>query len=216
MKMVAISEFLDDLNKRFGIYLDTVQGFISNHRWLLQSQEKVQRQHGLSIEQQDAAFMIRSNHPPSPDLEECARREKHWMTQAQYKENNALGGLNHRIALEDCLCAIYNLWDEFKTCILKKKGMPDRQIMPVMDYLNNMRDRLTHYKNHPEKGKSKLIEALPLKYLQHALPSFAKDQNIALSPDDLDAIIVEVRGWIQATVSPVNAGILPESPISSV
>ena len=58
MKMVAISEFLDDLNKRFGIYLDTVQGFISNHRWLLQSQEKVQRQHGLSIEQQDAAFMI--------------------------------------------------------------------------------------------------------------------------------------------------------------
>ncbi|MBX9744826.1 MAG: hypothetical protein K2X08_06410 [Chlamydiales bacterium] len=194
--------FLNGLTERFGVYLDSAQGFLSNYAWMLKTQARAQQLYGFSIDQQDATCIIRSNHPPSPDLEECAQKEKHRMTQKKYKENNALGGLNHMIALEDCLCAIYNLWDEFKTCILKKKGMPDRPIMPIMAYLNDIRDRLTHNRNHPEMGKSKLIEPHPLKYSQYTLPSFAKDQSIFFSSDDLDAIIVEIRKWIQKTQNP--------------
>jgi hypothetical protein len=194
-----IAEFLDSINKRFGVYLDSVQGFISNYQWFLQSQERVCQQFGFSIEQQDAASISRSNHPPSVDLEECERREKHRMTQAQYKKNNALGGLNHQIALEDCICASYDLWEEFKSHVLKKKGMSDKQIMPVMCYLKEIRDRLTHLKAHSQEGK--FIAIYKLKYSDHTLPSFTREQNIALTSDDLDTIILEVRGGIQEIIS---------------
>ena len=185
------------------MYLDATQGFILNYTRFLDSQQRIQSQHGIPIEQQDQAFIIRSNHPSSPDLEECARREKHRMTQEQYKVNNRKGGLNHRIALEDCLCAIFNQWDEFKKYVLKKQGLPDSRVMPVMVYLKAVRDRLTHIKDHPEEGKS--VSTYPLKYLEYNMPSFTKDQIIKLSSDDLDAVVVEIRGWIQGSLSPANA-----------
>ncbi len=193
-----ISEFLDFLNERFGVFLDSTHGFLLNHKDLLQNQQWSQQRLGISIEQLDQAYIIRSNHPPSPDLQECARREKHRMTQGAYKRNNERGGLNHRIALEDCLCAIFNKWDEFKVHVLQKKGMADKQIMPIMDYLKAVRDRLTHHKDIPQEGK--FVYSYNLKYLQYTLPSFSKDQRIELSSDDLDAIVEELRGWIQATL----------------
>lgn len=203
MRLEKISEFLSCLGERFGVYLDATQGFSLNYTRFLESQQRVQSQHGISIEQQDQAFIIRSNHPPSPDLEECARREKHRMIQKQYKENNKEGGLNHRIALEDCLCAIFNRWDEFKKYVLKKQGLPDSQVMPVMVYLKAVRDRLTHVKDCPEEGK--FVSSYSLKYLEYNLPSFNKDQIIELSSDDLDAVVVEIRGWIQGSLSPAHA-----------
>jgi len=203
MNLEKISEFLSCLEERFGVYLDATQGFILNYTRFLESQQWVHSQHEITIEQQDQAFIIRSNHPPSPDLEECSQREKHRMTQKQYKENNRKGGLNHRITLEDCLCAIFNQWDEFKKYVLKKQGLPDSQVMPVMVYLKAVRDRLTHMKDHPEEGK--FVSAYSLKYLEYKLPSFTKDQIVELSSDDLDAVVVEIRGWIRGSLSPVNA-----------
>ena len=133
------------------------------------------------------------------------------MTQGQYKQYNVRGGLNHQIALEDCICAIYNLWDEFKTCVLKKKGMPDEKIMPVMKYLNDIRDRLTHNRNLPDRGKARPVAPYQLKYVaSYTLPSFIKEQVISLSAEGLDAIIEEVRGWIQDALALQNAEILPE------
>jgi hypothetical protein len=125
------------------------------------------------------------------------------MTQGQYKQNNAAGGLNHRIALEDCLCAIYNLWDEFKACVLQKKGMPDEKLMPVMKYLNDVRDRLTHNRNHPDKGKARPVAAFQLQHVQsYTLPAFIKDQLVSLSEQDLEAAIEEVRKCLQILLEP--------------
>lgn len=188
-----INNFLDFVNNRFGIYLDSIQGFYLNHKELLKNQRMSQRLK-LTIEELDRAYIRRSNYPPSPNLEECAQREKHRMTQGQYKANNAPGGLNYRTALEDCLSAIFNYWKEFKKIVLKKGGMPDRQIMPIMVYLKDVRDRLTHHKEYSEKRK--IIKDYPLKYLQYTLPSFAIDQNIELASEDLDAIVAELRNWI--------------------
>lgn len=198
MNSGKISEFLDFVNERFGVYLDSVNGFHLNHKQLLQNQQWSQQRLGISIGQLDQAHIIRSNQPPSPDLEECARREKHRMTQGEYKKNNASGGLNHRIALVDCLCAIFNCWNEFKKYNLKKKGMSDKQIMPVMIYLKEIRDRVTHHKDFSLEGK--FVCGHSCKYLQYALPEFSKDERIELSPDDLDAIIEELRGWVRAAL----------------
>ncbi len=203
MKSAKVVLFLNQLNDRFGVYLDSMQGFLSNHRQFLQRQEQAKQEYGFSIEQQDAACIIRSNHPPSSDLEECSRREKHRMTQRQYKQNNAAGGLNHCIALEDCLCAIYNLWDEFKKCVLKKGGMPDEKIMPIMKYLNDVRDRLTHNRNLPDQGRARIVPSYQLKHVpSYTLPSFVKVQTISLSGTDLEAIIEEIRKELQIILEP--------------
>lgn len=197
MEFEKITNFLTKLEERFGVYLDSVEGFKANYQNILKIQEDASRQFGLSIDQLDDKHIIRSNFPPSADLDECSRREKHRLTQRQYKLNNKPGGLNHQIALEDCLSSIYNQWDEFKACILKKKGMPDEKIMPIMKYLNDVRDRLTHNRNYPNQGKAREILSCELKYVLWEMPSFEKEKLISLSSEDLEAVILEVKGWIQ-------------------
>lgn len=201
MEFEIIAEFLTKLEERFGVYLDSVQGFNTNYQNFLKIQERASRRLGISIDQLDDKHISRSNLPPSTDLEECSRREKHRMSQRQYKLNNVPGGLNHQIALEDCLSSIYNQWDEFKAYVLKKKGMPDEKIMPVMKYLNDIRDRLTHNRNYPDQGKSREVKSCELKYVSWKMPTFEREKFISLSPEDLDAVILEVHGWIYDALS---------------
>lgn len=83
--------------------------------------------------------------------------------------------------------------------MLKKSGADDKKIMPVMFYLKQVRDRLTHNRDDFKNGKK--IHEHPLKYVQHTLPAFNVKQPIELSEDDLDAIVVELRCSIQAQSS---------------
>ena len=188
-----IEQFLDYINEIFGVYLDSVEGFnlfLTFIEKAQQSEQCIQLQAGLSIEELNRLDFIRGNGDPSSCI------EMHRMTLGEFKRNNARGGLNHRKALEYCLCDLFNRWNEFKKDVLKKSGAADKDIMPVMCYLKQVRDRLTHNRDDLKNGK-KIFEH-PLKHLPYTLPAFDVKQFIELSVDDLDAIIVELRRSLQA------------------
>lgn len=118
---------------------------------------------------------------------------KHSTTQRDFKNNSKPGGLNHQIALENCICAFFNIWDEFKSKILNN-GAANKIILPLLEYLKLIRHRLTHNKHYSE-GIT-VIQGCKLKYTQHLLPAFSKGDSIQLTSADLDAIIDELRQWL--------------------
>ncbi len=182
--------FFNFVSDRFGIYLDSINGFILNVSQVEQTQRKSSELTGLSIEQLDERMLFRSDGPPPQNNEEMEQLVKHRMLQGVYKRNNSKGGLNHRIVLADCLCALFNEWITFKKDILKKKGAKDSDIVPVLGYLKEVRDRITH---NDLKSSQQSIQPFQLIYTNHTLPGFAKDQSIELSEKDLEGVIVELR-----------------------
>lgn len=188
-----LQQFLDIINQRFGIYLDCINGFLLNVKQIEEWQKLAARRTNKPIEELDQAALIRSNHPPVADLEQCKKLEKHRIPQGVYKANNSRGGLNHSIALSDCLCAFFNEWETFKRDVLKKKGMRDDQIIPVLGYLKKIRDRLTH---KDQKSAQHRIEEFKLTTTDYILPGFDTSTNIELFEQDLDNIVLELKNCI--------------------
>jgi hypothetical protein len=180
---ILVLKFLDLVKKRFGVYLDSIWGYVLIRNSLENNQGEASKKTGLTIEQLDQNNFIRGKGPPTTG------KEIHRTTQGEFKKNNMPGGLNYRTALSDCIVAFFNDWTTFKRDVLKKKGMDDKQIS-FLKYLKEIRDRITHTDKESQKRP---INSIKLKYTDYVLPAFEAFQAITLSEEDLEAIVEELR-----------------------
>lgn len=116
-----VNQLADFIELRFGVYLDITMGFQNNLEKFTHGQYQTYQRTKLSIEDLDKTHFIRGDGSPSPDLEECRKREIHRMTQADFKRNNSCTGLNYDFAIENCLSDIFNYWNSVK----EKLGFSD-------------------------------------------------------------------------------------------
>lgn len=122
------TKFINFVEKRFGVYLDTIQGFNFNL-------QLITSHHNLDVNSIRYGVGI-----PSSDVNEFTEKTLHKRTLRQFKEDNDIGGKNAIFAIHNCLSDICNQWN------ILKKGIEinDKNEISVMTYIGQLRNRTQH------------------------------------------------------------------------
>lgn len=197
---LLVNQLADFIELRFGVYLDTTFGFQNNLEKFMAIQHQTALRTKLSIEDLDKIDLIRGEGPPSPDLEECKKREIHRMTQADFKKNNSPNGLNYDFAIENCLSDIFNYWNSIKEKLGLSK-IDDATIFPITAYMRDLRNRVQHdiYLHRTAVNDSITATKVSSTY---PFPVFHPGQPIRLTKEDITALICEIRIQLSAYFVP--------------
>ncbi len=197
---LLVNQLADFIELRFGVYLDTTMGFQNNLEKFTRGQHQTAQLTKLSIEDIDKTPFIRGDGPPSPDLEECRKREIHRMTQADFKKNNGRSGVNNDFAIENCLSDIFNYWNSIKEK-LGFSDVDDATTFPITSYMRKLRNRVQHDLYPDRTAVSGPITAGKLSSTYH-LPVFQVGQPIRLTEEDIKALVFEVRAQLGTHLVP--------------
>ena len=196
-----VNQLADFIERRFGVYLDTISGFQYNLNNFERTQQQVAQRNKLSIEELDKALLIRANAPPSSDLEECISREIHRMTQSTFKKHNSPGGMNYDFAIENCLSDIFNYWNALREKFNFLKDISNA--FPVMEYMKKLRHRVQHdlYEQRMSTEKKGPI-TLEKTFTSYTFPTFEVGESISFSTQDIEALVLEVRVQLKLHLIP--------------
>lgn len=187
--LVDLTKFVNFVAKRFGVYLDTVQGFANNiekmNLWQNQGMAMVSK----SIDQLDQAYFTYGKELPPSTAEEFNEKSLHTRTQGQFKIDNSKIGINGDFAIYNCLSDTYNQWKLVKNNI----GVTDDSDIPVMAYIAHLRNRTQHelYDDNKSIQANSLIE-MQTSLSSYIFPKFHEGDSIRLSKDDCIALIKEI------------------------
>jgi hypothetical protein len=150
----VIAEYFQLVNAIFGTYLDMTTAINDYLTHFEHQQEQVAKENKTSVEKMDELFAAYKPNGPYPHNPHS--RPIHMCSQGEYKERNALGGRNQRIAGNMCLVLIYQYWeDHYRQKIADLAGIKDKDEikLDIMGDLAYLRNSIIHNNGFASKNK---------------------------------------------------------------
>lgn len=176
-----VQRFLNFTDKRFGVYLDTTQGFAHNRSRIdrIQKKDLSLLKTPIHICLDERPFVYGQGAPSEG-------QPLHKRSQGQFKEDNSPEGINYKFAVYNCISDIYNYAKQEK---LRYEGVA------VLQYLWEIRTQTQHAlydSNYTLITKIKIIE-YSNSLSGYVFPKFKEGDPIILTKQDCIAIVKEIR-----------------------
>lgn len=176
------NEYLEIVDSVHGSYVDAITGFYA----LVDEYDEAKRQmlasrSNIPAEAFDrASFTYGTDHPRRP-----GSRVVHACTQGEYRSRNDSGGQNHIVMGQMCLVQIFGFWDDcyrarIATCCGKKTN--DLKL-DILGDLRLLRNSIVHHRGVALKDAERCV----------ILKWFKEGDTIALTPDNFEQIVTQVR-----------------------
>jgi len=185
--MESLSFFFRVVDGIYGIYLDSVHGFVLNQREVIQAQKyslaDLARDNPskANIEYLDSLPIVFSKVDPTDPKAVI----QHQCTQKRYKERNGENGFNHKTIGRMCVVTIYQYWEAFfrkeiaMEFNIKRGDLKD----PVMGDLRIIRNSIIHHASIalPEIKKCQILKW------------FFQGDEIIIDKDKMEEIVREIK-----------------------
>ena len=185
--MESLKFFFRVVDGIYGVYLDSVHGFVLNQREATQMQKyslvELERDNPneTNLEYLDSLPIFFSKIEPTDPQAVI----QHQCTQKQYKERNDKNGFNHKIIGRMCVVNIYQYWEAFfreeiaREFKIKRGDFKD----PVMGDLRIIRNSIIH---HAGIALPEIKDCQVFKW-------FSKGDEIIIDDDKMEEIVRKIK-----------------------
>jgi|KBSMisStandDraft_5_1062788.scaffolds.fasta_scaffold227373_1 hypothetical protein len=136
-----IEEFRSVVNENYGIYLDSIMGFLLTLESFKEKQKKLAESSNRSIEDQDQIDFAHYSPPQE--------RYLHTETQGEFKKRMSWGDKNHNYVGNSFIISIFSYWeDHYREKIAKSIGVDKIELKePIMGDIRRFRNSIIHHRS---------------------------------------------------------------------
>jgi hypothetical protein len=190
----AADEFVNVVDKCFGLFLDSIEGFQNNNKLLLDRQHESLKKFSetevgiKTIEDLDKCTMFFGHGPPT----DPSNVMYHKCTQLEYKERNAPNGMNSKLIGRYCIVLLYESWEsEYRSRFAQAIGINKDEIKnDLFGELRCLRRAVIHHQGRGTKD----CESLKI------LPPVKENEEVNVSAEDLYKITKAIKAYVDILI----------------
>jgi hypothetical protein len=142
-------QVVDDIT---GLYYDSMKGYTTNYKNMIEWQQKFADEYNITMEQLDKTGMSYGKGTPEPgkgpDHPDTLKLFTYITTQGINKDNNKPGGKNHVVMGNMAICQIYSYWEDYYRALVAKDldSSKNNFISDILGDIRLLRNSIVHHR----------------------------------------------------------------------